>query len=100
MPGPGNDRNLPLRPLNDLHQHLLALFDAEMAEVPIELVASGVEITDRSCPLEIDLDALAHFIEGDDDVIDLYAGGIVDRQYLLGEDERVGALGLFHRRPP
>src|SRR5690349_2097607 len=34
-----NNRNLPVRPLDDLHQHLLALFDAEMAVVPIELIA-------------------------------------------------------------
>src|SRR5262249_37684437 len=65
-----NNGNLPVRPLDDLHQHLLALFDAEMAVVPIELIASGVEITDRSCPLKVDLDALAHFLEGDEDVID------------------------------
>src|SRR3979490_2512333 len=63
--------NLSLRPLDDLDQHLLAFFDAEMAEVPIELVASGVEIADRSCSLEVDLDALPHFLEGDGDVVDL-----------------------------
>src|SRR5262249_47887432 len=54
---------LSRRPLDDLHQNLLAFLDAEMAIVPIELVASGVEITDRACPLEVDLDALTHFLE-------------------------------------
>src|SRR5215467_15049760 len=87
-----NNRNLPGRPLDDLHQHLLALFDAEVAVVPIELIASGVEITDRSCSLKVDLDALAHFLEGDEDVIDFLAGRIVDCRNLLGVDERVRAL--------
>src|SRR5262245_14333763 len=80
-------RNLPRRPLDDLDQHLLALFDAEMAVVPIELIASGVEITDRSCPLKVDFDALAHFLEGDEDVIDFLAGWIIDCRNLLGVDE-------------
>jgi hypothetical protein len=86
--------NLSLRPLDDLDQHLLAFFDAEMAEVPIELVASGVEITDRSCPLEVDLDTLAHFLEGDGDVVDLLARRVVDRRNFFGVDERVRALAF------
>src|SRR5262249_11281413 len=91
-------RNLPRRPLDDLHQHLLALFDAEMAVVPIELISSGVEITDRSRPLKVDLDALAYFLEGDEDVIDFLAGWIIDCRNLLGVDERVRALGFLHRQ--
>src|ERR1700704_1125421 len=86
--------SLSLRPLDDLDQHLLAFFDAEMAEVPIELVASGVEITDRSCPLEVDLDTLAHFLEGDGDVVDLLARRVVDRRNFFGVDERVRALAF------
>src|SRR5262249_52480532 len=40
-PCPRSNRNLPRRPLDDLDQHLLALLDAEMAIVPIELVAAA-----------------------------------------------------------
>ena len=73
------ERGLTGRPLDDLHQLLLALFDAEMAEVSIELVAARVEITNRSRALKVDFDACAHPVEGDNDVIDLLAGRIVDR---------------------
>src|SRR6478672_9784002 len=92
-----SNRNLPVRPLDDLHQHLLALFDAEVAVVPIELIASGVEITDRSCSLKVDLDALAHFLEGDEDIVDFLARGIVNRRNLLRVDKRIRTLCLLHR---
>src|SRR5262249_23751963 len=96
VPYPRSNRNLPRRPLDDLDQHLLALFDAEMAIVPIELVAAGVEIADRSGPLKVDLDALAHFLEGKENFVDFLARGIVNRWNLLRVHQRVRALGFLH----
>src|SRR5215813_15499797 len=75
----GSNRNLPRRPLDDLDQHLLALFDAEMAIVPIELVAAGVEIADRTGPLKVDLDAVAHFLECNENFVDFLARRNVNR---------------------
>src|SRR5215469_16657006 len=72
---PRSNRNLPSRPLDDLYQHLLALFDAEMAIMPIELVAVSVEVADRSGPLKVDLDAFAHFLEGNENFVDFLAWG-------------------------
>src|SRR6516164_11423011 len=93
---PRSNRNLPSRPLDDLDQHLLALFDAEMAIMPIELVAVSVEVADRSGPLKVDLDAFAHFLEGNENFVDFLAWGIVNRRNLLRVYQRVRALSFLH----